>query len=153
MSNVRSLMSSELADRFFSELFRVHLKPAGFKKKGRTVIRDRGSFLEHFQFRGSPWNDKSGPWKFQINVGIEFAQLPRMEPDKDFPRTHACDQISKFVPTTEELQLTNANYPALLSELADLLESASSKLEPIAVEILPRCKSEGRQWMFRSREI
>lgn len=146
-------MSKHLADRFFSELLKGHLKPEGFKKKGRTVTRDRGSFVECFQFRGSRWNDRSRPWKFSIEVGLQFPDLPRMQPDKDFPHTHACDHIEKVISAPPDLELTKDNYEVLLSEVADLVKLASGALPTLAQRIYPLRKTRGRQSMFLSRGI
>lgn len=144
---------SDVADRFFSDLHRGHLKPAGFKKQRRTFIRGSSGFIERFQFQGSQWNDRSRPWVFYINVGLQFPDLPRMEPDKDFPHTHASDRIERFLAVSEERwELTEENYQALIVRMASLIEKVSGALAPFAKQVYPRCKSEGRQWMFLARE-
>ena len=147
---------TELADRFFSELHRTHLKPAGFKKERRTFIRERPGFIERFQFQGSQWNDRNRPWVFYINAGVQFPDLPRMQPDMDFPHTHANDRIERILPMQEGFagrwELSESNYEAMLARLPPLLEQASAVLEPLAKRIYPRCKAEGRQWLFLTRE-
>ena len=84
-----NIMQARVKD-FFSEFHRQKLKPIGFKKINHTFSRDKGSYIERFNFQGSSWNssDTTEPWFFYINVGVQFKELALPTPNFAFPKTH-----------------------------------------------------------------
>ncbi|MEP6896698.1 MAG: DUF4304 domain-containing protein [Chloroflexota bacterium] len=81
---------------FLSEFHKTHLKPLGFKKVRRTFSRDMGSYWERFNFQGSDSNGING-WKFYLNVGVEFKDLPAESYWAGFPNTHWTSRIEGLV--------------------------------------------------------
>ena len=85
---------------FFSEFHRQHLKSLDFKKVRHTFSRDKGVYIERFNFQGSDWNTSNDgdPWLLYINVGVEFKDLPARTPCADFTRTHWWQRIEDVAP-------------------------------------------------------
>jgi hypothetical protein len=82
-------MNADLKDwlpNFLSEFHRSQLKPLGFKKERRTFWRDMGAYRECFNFQGDEFNGVAG-WRFYLNVGVEFGDLPAREHWSGFPHT------------------------------------------------------------------
>jgi hypothetical protein len=82
-------MKADLKDwlpNFLSEFHRSQLKPLGFKKERRTFWRDMGAYRECFNFQGDEFNGVAG-WRFYLNVGVEFGDLPAREHWSGFPHT------------------------------------------------------------------
>lgn len=80
-----------------SELHREVLKPRGFRKKGKTFVRDCGSYRERYNFQGSSWNGTGVKWRFYLNVGLEFSDL---EPERYwsyFANTHWAARVESIV--------------------------------------------------------
>ena len=72
---------------FLSEFHKTQLKPAGFKKIRHTFSRDMGLYWERFNFQGSDSNGING-WRFYLNVGVEFKEIPPEKYWSGFPNTH-----------------------------------------------------------------
>jgi hypothetical protein len=82
-------MKADLKDwlpNFLSEFHRSQLKPLGFKKERRTFWRDMGAYRECFNFQDDEFNGVAG-WRFYLNVGVEFGDLPAREHWSGFPHT------------------------------------------------------------------
>jgi hypothetical protein len=69
-------------------------KPAGFTRVRHTFSRKEDGYLVAFQFQGSDWNDSTRPWTFYLNAGIQFSDIPRRTPDRDFPTIHTWIRVS-----------------------------------------------------------
>lgn len=65
-------MPGTFVDSFFTELQKTHLKGLGYKKERRTFSRELPEYIERIQFQGSQWNSPGEPWRFYINVGVQF---------------------------------------------------------------------------------
>jgi len=116
-------------ENFLSQLHREHLKPRGYKKSRHTFSRDCGAFTERFQVQGSAWNDASGPWRFYINVGVEFHDVPPREPARDFPGTHCWTRIENLVPgAPAEFDLPVDDQEAFGAAVAGCVKAASERI-------------------------
>jgi len=89
---------------FFSRLHAEVLKPQGFTKNRWTFTKKYEGYSLAFQFQGSNWNSADEPWRFYINTGIQFADLPRRTPDKDFPRIHSWTRVGNSLSASAEQQ-------------------------------------------------
>jgi hypothetical protein len=140
-------MAEPFVNHFFSELQKQYLKPLGYKKERHTFFREHAEYIERIQCQGSPWNSSDSPWRFYINVGIQFHNLPRRQPDRDFPNTHAHSRIEKLIPNSEPyFELTENNSHEMLSKIADLLSVASGELTNAALSAYPKCKEGKVVW-------
>ncbi len=113
------------ANEFFSQLHTVHLKPMGFRKTRHTFFRAGSEVTECIQFQGSAWNDRDSPWRFYVNFGVLFRDLPPRHPDRDFPRTHCWARIDSLVPGAHRDFDLAGDTDQLASSLAELVEQAS----------------------------
>lgn len=115
--------------QFFSSLHREHLKAQGYKKVRHTFSRALDGFVERIQFQGSDWNDADSPWRFYINFGVEFSDLPPRTPCRDFPATHCWTRIEHIVPDApKQYDLPDASTAAFAGELAGYLDCASRQV-------------------------
>jgi len=111
---------------FFQVLHEQHLKPRGYKKSGRNFHRIADGYTERVQFQGSAWNGSSVPWRFYVNVGVEFQKLRMRTARKGFPGTHCWARIGGIVVTApEHFDLQPNRAQQLARRLAKLLEAAS----------------------------
>jgi hypothetical protein len=79
----------------------VNLKPLGFRRSGALFSRDRLDFIEHFAIVGDRWNSGELPWKFHIDVGVFFSQLPALTKAKGLWRkAHAIGSTGQIAPET-----------------------------------------------------
>lgn len=116
----------EYVKDFFSTLHQRYLKPDGFTKVRHTFSRKKVDYTERFQFQGSAWNDAASPWRFYINVGVEFHNIPARVPCLDFPRTHCWTRIEKLVlDVPSQYDLPDSNTEQFASQIAGYLQSAS----------------------------
>ena len=116
----------ESVKNFFSVLHQRYLKPNGFKKVRHTFSREHAHYTERFQFQGSAWNDSASPWRFYINVGVEFHNIPARVPSRDFPSTHCWTRIERLLSDApSEYDLLELNTEQFASHIAGYLESAS----------------------------
>ncbi len=120
---------------FFSRLHVTHLKGRGYKKVRHTFSRPMDGYAERIQFQGSAWNDSNGPWRFYINFGIEFHDLPSVE-RRDFPATHCWTRIEHIsADAPSEYDLSVENSADLASRVAFYLESGSRHVQQHVQEI------------------
>jgi hypothetical protein len=84
---------------FFSELHLSVFKPRGYTKLRRTFRKEEVRYSLAFQFQGSDWNSAGSPWRFYLNVGLGFLDIPRRSPDSNFPMIHSSTRIG---PTLSE---------------------------------------------------
>lgn len=87
---------------FFSRLQAEVFKPQGFLKAGKTFTKVFEGFSVAIQFQGSNWNSADEPWRFYLNTGIHFADLPRRTPDKDFPNIHSWTRVGTSLSLSAE---------------------------------------------------
>lgn len=78
---------------FFSELHASVFKPRGYGKVRRTFQKERDGYAVAFQFQGSDWNSAGSPWRFYLNAGLRFLDMPRRVPDRDFPTIHSWTRV------------------------------------------------------------
>jgi uncharacterized protein (DUF2461 family) len=113
---------------FLSEFQRGWLKEKEFRKNRQTFSRDRGPYWERFHFQASSQNNRSvSRWRFYVNVGIEFKDLPKQLRWSLFPNTHWSSRINHLVPEAPyhwEYDLQTDRQLLALS-LIVLVESAS----------------------------
>jgi hypothetical protein len=110
---------------FFSHLHNEYLKARGYKKVRHTFSRDFGTYTERIQFQGSAWNDSSSPWRFYINFGVEFHDVPAIE-RRDFPGTHCWTRIQVVaLDAPSEFDLSERDTAGFASKIAFYLESGS----------------------------
>jgi len=118
----------EIASKFFSDLHRSYLKGKGYRKQRHTFTRDHPGFTERVQFQGSAWNSSGSPWRFYINVGVQFRDLPPRLPDRDLPGTHCWARIESLVPEApSEFELTSQQHQ-ISADLVRLVEMASQRV-------------------------
>jgi hypothetical protein len=135
-------MAEAFVAKFFSELHREHLKNLGYTKTRYTFSRELPEYVERVQFQGSSWNGAGEPWRFYVNVGIQFRDLPRRTPDRDFPNTHAHGRIEEIVRAdVGVLELAENELHPMIKKIASLLVEASDALRPLALAQYPKCKA------------
>lgn len=120
---------------FFSSLHNTYLKPAGYSKERFTFSRDAGAYIERVQFQGSTWNAAGESWRFYINVGLQFKDIPPRSPDRDFPRTHVWERIGNIVDAPSQFDISVESATILASEVNAFIVSASAVISRLAVEV------------------
>jgi hypothetical protein len=113
---------------FFRMFHDRHLKPRGFKKVGHNFYRIADDYTERIQFQGSAWNSAGGPWRFYVNIGVEFRGI-RTRTNRGFPRTHCHGRLNDIVkrsPQHFDFALNKAEQ--LARRLSRLLESATDTI-------------------------
>jgi hypothetical protein len=135
-------MAEAYVNQFFSDLQKQYLKKLGYKKERHTFYREYPEYIERIQFQGSPWNSADTPWRFYINVGVQFRDLPRRQPDRDFPNTHAHSRIEKVVPDSDPyFDLCKDGSLDMLVKIAGLVSLASGALSAEAPSAYQKCKA------------
>ena len=120
-----------------SELHREILKPQGYRKEGKTFVRDCGPYKERYNFQGSSWNGTGVKWRFYLNVGLEFTDL---EPERDwsyFANTHWATRVRGVVPEAPKQwdYSEKTNRAEIKKEIAQLICRASEGLKAEASNI------------------
>ena len=115
---------------FLSELHREYLKPKGFRKEGKTFLRDKGSHRERLHFQGSSWNGTGVRWRFYLNAGLEFPDLEPRGRWTHFANTHWASRIKQVVPEAPvQWDYSEAtDREALKKELVSIVCQASDRL-------------------------
>jgi hypothetical protein len=132
--------------KLLSELQAERLKGAGFRKKARTFSRDRGDYWERFNFQGSAWNGAASSWRFYVNVGIEFKDLPEQKYWSYFAHTHWAGRLEQLVtsaPAQWEYDASTERH-AVKERLHELLLAASTELASRAPAIRQQYLAERR---------
>jgi hypothetical protein len=125
-----------VADKFFSDLHRQYLKPRGYRKVRHNFSRAMDGYVEHFGFQGSAYNDAAGAWRFYINVGVEFPELPRGNV-----------RIADVVPgAPSDFDLPASGHDALADRIAELVLRASESIAAQSPEIR-RAFRQQRYWV------
>ena len=136
---------NEAVKDFFSSLHREHLKPRGYTKTRHTFSRDMGNYTERIQFQGSAWNDSNSPWRFYINFGVEFHDLPPRTPCRDFPATHCWTRIPAVTPSgAAEYDLPQSVPPDFAAQIAASLQHGSEHVARTLQQI--RSAYESKSW-------
>jgi len=52
------------------------LESLGFQRQRTVYRRERPGFVERFAIVGDRWNSGAAPWRFSVDVGIYFPDLP-----------------------------------------------------------------------------
>jgi hypothetical protein len=104
-------------ESLLSELHAELLKPLGFRKTGHTISRGMQGYDERFNFQGSSWNSSGLRWRFYLNCGIEFTDLPPERQWSYFPHTHWAGRAGQLVPTApSEWEYGPATDPTALKK-------------------------------------
>ena len=121
---------------FLSEFHKTHLKSMGFKKVRRTFSRDMGLYREKFNFQGSDSNGISG-WRFYLNVGVEFKDLPPENRWSYFPNTHWAARSESLVEHSpkEWMYDLETNKELLAKRLLEVMNIASQVIVSDVKEI------------------
>ena len=116
----------ESVKAFFTGLHREHMKPRGYTKQRHTFSRDVAGYTERVQFQGSDWNNAESPWRFYINFGVQFADIVRRTPDRDFPQTHCWTRIEHIVPDApKQYDIPDSEVAAFTAQIAAYVAAAS----------------------------
>lgn len=109
---------------FFKSLHEVVFRPRGYTKLRRIFQRDMGEYVVAFQFQGSDWNSASSLWCLYVNAGIQFARIPRREPDRDFPAIHSSMRVSAKLSSwaEREYHIGEEKDELLIARIAGLVE-------------------------------
>ena len=125
----------QLASQFFSELHSSTMKELGFKKARFRFTRERDGRIEVVEFQGSQWNDSSRPWRFYINLGVNFLDLPNSGRSSAAHQTHAYGRIEGIVSDSpEQFDLTDQNFEQLEVSISSLVKEALELLPSILPE-------------------
>lgn len=117
----------KIGDSFATRLHQTLFKPAGFKKKARTFSRLHKDYGEHYNLQGSAWNSPDTPWRFYVNCGISFPELPAPEGAGLWGVSHAHTRLSVFAPDSpSEHDLTEQNFEDVLLELVSYFRQCFS---------------------------
>ena len=114
---------NSIVTSFMSELHARHMKARGYKKTRFTYSRDRGSYVERVRLKGSPWNSAERPWSLEVELGVEFADLPKSS-DLNFPNTHTYSAIEHIV------DVASGQYSLQHSPIAGLAGQIMDRIEP-----------------------
>jgi len=110
----------KIADELLSKLHTRYLKPLGFKKKGHTFSRPHAAYAEYYNIQGSAWNSADKPWRFYINVGISFTDIPLHTNVVGMWKYHSHARLPLFVRTAPpDYDIDPANLNQVLEQLAD----------------------------------
>lgn len=136
-----------IADKFFSELHRHHLRAKGYRKERRVFSRDHAEFTERVQFQGSSWNSSGSPWVFYVNVGVQFRDLPRRRPDRDLPHSHCWARIESIVPDAPQEFEFGSDDERLAGKLVHLLDLAHAEVSRRLSDLRERYEKTGNPWL------
>ena len=118
-------------DEFLTEFHKEHLKTLGFKKVRRTFSKDMGNYWERFNFQGSSWNYPGNEdWRYYINLGVEFKDLPSRRNWSYIPHTHWSGRIESVLKDASAVGEYNedTNKKELAEKLKDYILEASRKM-------------------------
>jgi hypothetical protein len=109
---------------FFAELHRSVFKPCGYTKLRRTFQKEEEAYAMAFQFQGSDWNSASSPWRFYLNAGLRFPNIPRRYPDRDFPTIHSWIRVGSTLSESAEphYDLVAEEQALLVGKIATVVE-------------------------------
>jgi hypothetical protein len=132
-----------------SELHREALKPAGFRKEGSTFSRDRGAYIERYNFQGSSGSTPEQTL-FYLNVGVEFSEYQSSPRDWIYLRNvHWATRVDELVPGTPERWdcRSDVDRATLKIELAEVIREASEevarRIDVVRDEYLDRAVRRG----------
>ena len=114
---------NSIVSSFMSELHVGYMKARGYKKSRFTYSRDMGGYVERVRLKGSPWNFAGRPWSFVVEIGVEFANLPKST-DLNFPNTHTYAAIEHIVADA------SGQYGLQHNPSAGLAEQIMDRVEP-----------------------
>jgi len=89
--SVRKLVGDQLCADLMRDISRIYL---GFRKRGRTFIRERDGYSEGISIQGSSWNSGGELWHFYVNVAITLSDVPLNIDQKC--RYHADGRLEAF---------------------------------------------------------
>ncbi|MFM9960568.1 MAG: DUF4304 domain-containing protein [Planctomycetaceae bacterium] len=119
----------EFVKVFFSSLHREYLKPRGYQKVRFTFWRDMDGYIERIQFQGSSWNASTGSWRFYINFGVSFPDIPPGVPNRGFPGTHCQARIEHLTTNSpSEFDLPENCDAEFAQKIIEYVAVASSRV-------------------------
>jgi hypothetical protein len=117
----------KIGDRFTSRMHESLFKPEGFKKKARTFSRFHPAYGECYNLQGSAWNSPDAPWRFYVNCGISFPDIPLEQTGSGMWAFHAHTRLGVFAPDSPpEFDVTDENFEQLASDLTGYLKQCFS---------------------------
>jgi hypothetical protein len=127
------MSASEVVSSFMSRFHREQMKPRGYTKQRFVFSRRRDGYVERVRLQGSRWNHDQRPWRFSIEIGVEFDGL--LTTSVGFPHTHLHGLLEEIVPEA------SGDY-ALRHQLSrDLGSALMDRLDPGRQEV--RVADEG----------
>ena len=117
-----------LAKDFFSRLHAAHLRRSGYTKERHTFTRELDGFTERIQFQGSSWNSGDSSFRFYVNFGVQFHDLPARLPDRDFRRTHCWARLESIVPEAPAQFDLSGDDDQLAASIAAYVDRASRRV-------------------------
>ncbi len=111
---------------FFSKLHSSVLKPRGYTRLRRTFQKEHEGYAVAFQFQGSDWNSAGSPWRFYLNAGLRFSDLPRRDMDRDFPTIHSWTRVGVGLSQWAEphYEILEGDEDLLIGKLAAIIEDS-----------------------------
>ena len=111
---------------FLAELHSVVFKPRGYTKLRRTFQREHDEYAVAFQFQGSDWNSAGSPWRFYLNAGLRFSDLPRRNLDRDFPTIHSWTRVGPALSEWAEphYEIVEGEEKLLVGKIAAMVEDS-----------------------------
>jgi hypothetical protein len=106
------------------------LESLGFQRQRTVYRRERPGFVERFAIVGDRWNSGAAPWRFSVDVGIYFPDLPTRSDSVGFWReAHAVGTIGAIAETTPvEFEVSQSTVDDVAARVAKAIVAASDKL-------------------------
>jgi hypothetical protein len=112
-----------LGDQLCADLHTRYLRNLGFRKHGRTFIRERDGYSEGISIQGSSWNSGGEPWEFYVNVAITLSDVPLNFGPKC--RYHAVGRLGRLVEgAPPAFDLSRGNVATVADQLAEYISRA-----------------------------
>ena len=129
----------KLGDQLCADLYARHLKNLGFRKGGRTFVRERVGYREDISIQGSSWNSGAEPWQFCVNVAITLSDVPVNIEQKY--RHHAVGRLGRLVEEAPPAFNVLAGNPAIVADqLAEYISRACDAIPGTLDAIRVRAK-------------
>lgn len=126
-----------LLDRVIQEAIVIHLKPRGFKKKGRTFHRRLGEVVQLVNVQLSQGSDLSEK-SFYVNVGLAFDAVCGLQELSvvESPKDYECESRGTIARLEEFFPESPHSWELSLSEDANpLIDTLGSVVSVLSVEL------------------
>lgn len=102
------------------------MKPAGFRKTGKTFTKGHPGYQEHYNIQGSAWNDPERPSTFYVNCAISFPDVPVLAPGAGLWKYHAHARIGHLVSeAAREYEVTEDTMGEIVGMVAAHINACS----------------------------